>query len=173
MPFKDIGQLTNVKGDATDPQKLVTSNEICIIPHCCNDEGGWGKGFVLALSKKWTAPEAMYRAFMAGNKAFPTLGKVCIAKIDNDIAVANMIGQAGIVSEDNPKPVKYWALAMAMREVAGYIDMLQSKTMRKVVIHCPKFGSDLAMGDWNFILELIRECWLEEGIDVVVYEYNG
>lgn len=38
-----------LKGDATNPQ--VEGNKI--ITHICNDIGGWGKGFVLAISKRW------------------------------------------------------------------------------------------------------------------------
>ncbi len=36
-----------LKGDATSPQAKGTK----IIAHICNDIGGWGKGFVLAVSK--------------------------------------------------------------------------------------------------------------------------
>jgi len=42
-----------LKGDATQPQ----AKGVKIIVHCCNDLGGWGKGFVLALRKRWPEPE--------------------------------------------------------------------------------------------------------------------
>ena len=42
-----------IKGDATSP--ISPGNKI--ITHICNDIGGWGKGFVLALSKKWKVTE--------------------------------------------------------------------------------------------------------------------
>ena len=58
-----------------------------------------------------------------------------------------------------------------MAEVYSYIEMVKSQTSNPVVIHTCKFGSDLAGGNWEFILELIREIWLENGIHVVVYEY--
>ena len=54
------GKLIEVVGDATDPQ-FSSISEVAIIPHICNDQGGWGRGFVLALSKKWKAPERAYR----------------------------------------------------------------------------------------------------------------
>jgi hypothetical protein len=38
-----------LKGDVTCPSQ----QGLKIIAHICNDIGGWGKGFVLALSKKW------------------------------------------------------------------------------------------------------------------------
>ena len=83
-----------------------------------------------------------------------------------------MIGQDGTVSEDNPKPVRYRALANCMAEVVDYINMIKSQTDNPVVIHTPKFGSDLAGGDFRFILELIKEIWVNAGIDVVVYEFE-
>jgi len=49
--------ITYLKGDATQPQ--TKGNKI--IAHICNDLGGWGKGFVLAISNRWPEPEAEYR----------------------------------------------------------------------------------------------------------------
>ncbi|MGB3404347.1 MAG: hypothetical protein WBA77_16810 [Microcoleaceae cyanobacterium] len=54
-------EIQYIKGDATSPQ--VNGNKI--ICHICNDIGGWGKGFVLAISNKWSSPEADYRRWYA------------------------------------------------------------------------------------------------------------
>lgn len=166
------GRLINVYGDATEPQKL-RENEIVIISHCCNNLNKWGAGFVLALNKKWSKAEAVYRNFCERNISLPILGKVCYAKINNHLIIANMIGQDGTVSLVNPKPIKYKALINCMAEIVAYTEMIIVQTANPVVIHCPKFGSDLAQGNWNFILELIEEIWLENGIDVVVYEFES
>ena len=169
------GKLKIVEGDATDPQ-TTEPKEIVIIPHVCNNENIWGGGFVIALSKKWKKPEQMYRAFCVGEppypkKTHPLLGKVCYAKINKNLVIANMIAQDGIISQNNLKPIKYRALANCMEEVFNYIEMIKAQISNPVVIHAPKFGSLRAGGNWDFILELIREIWLENGIDVVVYEY--
>ena len=42
-----------VTGDATRP--VGTGNKVLV--HVCNDVGGWGRGFVMALSARWSAPE--------------------------------------------------------------------------------------------------------------------
>ena len=172
------GILRTVEGDATEPQKS-SPNEIAVIPHCCNDENIWGGGFVIALSKKWEEPEKTYRAFVEGRPPYPSrkdgdsiLGKTCYAKIDNHLVIANMIGQTGTISTDNPIPIKYKSLSNCMEQVVGYIRMIQAQTSSPVVIHAPKFGSLRAGGNWDFILELIREIWLENGIDVVIYEFK-
>jgi hypothetical protein len=166
------GILKNVEGDATNPQ-TTHEKEVAVIPHCCNDKGAWGAGFVLALSKKFKHPEEVYKAFCHNDRNYPLLGKVCYAKMSNFLVVANMIGQHGCGIKDGIIPLKYKSLIRAMEGVAGFVDHVKKQVKNPVVIHCPKFGSDLAGGDWNFILELIRELWLEKGIDVVVYEWVG
>jgi len=170
--FDMIGALKNVRGDATEPQ-TTEPNEIVVIPHVCNNINAFGAGFTHALNKKWEQPEKVYRNFCERNKNVPILGKVCYAKINSQLVIANMIGQNGTVSKDNLIPIKYKALINCMAEVAAYIEIIQCQTSNPVVIHAPKFGSDLAGGDFRFILELIREIWLEEaGIDVLVYEFE-
>jgi O-acetyl-ADP-ribose deacetylase (regulator of RNase III) len=44
-------------GDATRP--VGRGNKI--IAHVCNDQGRWGKGFVMAISARWPLPEEAYR----------------------------------------------------------------------------------------------------------------
>ena len=39
-------------GDATAPE----GDGPKIIVHVCNDVGGWGRGFVMAISKRWPEP---------------------------------------------------------------------------------------------------------------------
>jgi len=175
----DKGTLRTVKGDVRLPERT-RANELFIIPHCCNNLGAMGAGVALALRDKWPEVYTVYKE-MEKESRFGLenrLGEICFAKVEDDIMVVNMIGQDGIVSEDNPKPVKYWALQSCMEQIRYLIDekIIRYQIMTNLnpnpVIHTPKFGSDLAGGDWNFILELIREQWLEYGIDVVVYEFE-
>jgi O-acetyl-ADP-ribose deacetylase (regulator of RNase III) len=49
--------ISYIKGDATNPAGQGNK----IIVHICNDIGGWGKGFVMAISKRWKEPERKYR----------------------------------------------------------------------------------------------------------------
>ena len=50
-------EIIYLKGDTISPQASV----IKTIEHICNDIGGWSKGFVLAISKRWSEPEKAYR----------------------------------------------------------------------------------------------------------------
>lgn len=55
-----------LKGDATNPE--ISGNKI--IAHICNDVGGWGKGFVVAVSKRWKEPELSYREWYKSGENF-------------------------------------------------------------------------------------------------------
>lgn len=178
------GKLTNVVGDVTNPQREYPHRrEIVYLPHVCNDIGGWGAGVVLAISKKWKGAELIYRAFIAKH------GKGTMRSttgfwdsndngVPDDVVVCNMIAQRGYKNEENPRPLDYKALVKCMNDVADKIETdrdLSESGFGTVLhrIHCPKFGSDLAGGNWGFITCLIEDIWLARGIDVVVYEYGG
>ena len=89
-----------VTGDATHPE----GHGHKIIVHVCNDIGRWGKGFVLAISKRWQEPEKAYRqwyAHPAGDNRME-LGKIQPVRVEDDIAVINMIAQKGIYRAKSP-----------------------------------------------------------------------
>ena len=153
------GILTTVKGDATEP----IGEGIKIIPHVCNDKGRFGAGFVLALDKKWPGVKETYRDMF--ERAKGGLGEVSAEKVEDDIYVVNMIAQHG--TGEYGKPIRYGALAFCMEKVGMLV-----KKFKDASIHCPKFGSGLSGGDWNFILELIEEMWLNEGINVTIYKFE-
>ena len=71
-----------VQGDATQPQGTGPK----VICHVCNDIGRWGKGFVLAVTKRWPEPEAAYREWYRerGNNDF-VLGAVQLVQVGPDI----------------------------------------------------------------------------------------
>lgn len=183
--MNEKGTLREVKGDVRNPQ-ISAENEIAIIPHCCNNLGVMGAVVALALKNKWHEVGDIYQTMKdeSPNGLQNRLGEICYTpslKADDgqSVIVVNMIGQDGIANAANAKPVKYWALQKCMEEIRMVISetivsgqMLLGKEV-KPVIHTPKFGAALAGGNWDFILELIQEQWLDRGIDVVVYEFGG
>jgi O-acetyl-ADP-ribose deacetylase (regulator of RNase III) len=100
-----------LKGDATCPQ----AKEVKVICHVCNDIGGWGKGFVLALSKRWDEPESGYRKWhAAGKDGGFTLGAVQFVQVEPGIWIANMVGQRGIKRGSSGPPIRYEAIAACL-----------------------------------------------------------
>ncbi|WP_276502071.1 hypothetical protein [Terrimonas pollutisoli] len=154
MPIKYL------KGDATNP----TGNKAKIIVHICNDVGGWGKGFVLAISKKWKQPETEYRNWYKRKELDPTdnlkferlesrdkysnerkfeLGNVQFVKVTNDIWIANMIAQHDTKpNSDGVPPIRYSSVKECLERVRQFAKSQSAN------VHMPRIGCGLAGGQW-------------------------
>jgi O-acetyl-ADP-ribose deacetylase (regulator of RNase III) len=167
--------LKYIKGDATDPQGEGDK----LIVHCCNDEGGWGSGFVLAISKRWDKPEKAYREwyrtglypydFTFGLDKF-ALGQIQCVPVTDDIMVVNLIGQHKTI-KTNKKPIDYKAIESGLDKVRCYCEEYTRFWNKDISVHMPKIGSGLAKGDWNTIEKIVIKTLSSKGIDVTVYEY--
>ena len=149
------------KGDATNPAG--SGNKIIV--HVCNDVGGWGKGFVMALSAKWKEPEQQYRAWYYSNKNF-ALGQTQIVKVEESIWVANMIGQRDIRKDkDGNPPVRYDAIAKSLEKVGAFA------IENGASIHMPRIGCGLAGGKWEKMELIIIEQLVNKQLAVTVYDF--
>jgi O-acetyl-ADP-ribose deacetylase (regulator of RNase III) len=151
--------VTYIKGDATCPQ----AKGVKIICHVCNDLGGWGKGLVLAVSKRWKEPEAEYRTWHASKEGFE-LGAVQFVQVEPYVWVANMIGQRGMKRGSSGPPVRYAAIAACLEKVATKARELEAS------IHMPRIGCGLAGGEWSKVEPLIDEYLAE--FAVTVYDFD-
>lgn len=157
--MKDIVYL---KGDATEP----VGDGLKIIAHVCNNKGGWGKGFVKAISKKWKQPELDYRSCI---KCGFNLEDTIISNTNNpNIKVANMIAQNGYVSQCNPTPLHYPSLMICLEKIVNYIDNVGES----VTVHMPRIGCGLAGGSWDRVEEIIKTTLCSKDIQVYVYDLN-
>jgi len=100
-----MNKINYLKDDATYPQVQGTK----IICHICNDIGAWGKGFVLAISKRWSEPEADYRKWHQSKNYF-YLANVRFIQVEEELYVANMIGQRDIKTIHKIPPIRYEAV---------------------------------------------------------------
>jgi O-acetyl-ADP-ribose deacetylase (regulator of RNase III) len=149
-----------IKGDATHP--IADGNKIIV--HICNDMGGWGKGFVLAVSRRWPQPEQAYRNWYKSGENF-ILGAIQMVQVETDIWIANMIGLHGISrSEDGHPPIRYEATEDALSKVA------QEAIIKNASVHMPRIGAGLAGGKWEIIEGLVIKQLCEKGITVTVYD---
>ncbi|MFD0687323.1 macro domain-containing protein [Actinomadura fibrosa] len=157
-----MAQIRYVQGDATSPQAKGPK----IIAHVCNDRGGWGKGFVLAVSRRWPEPEAAYRRWhreRADNDF--ALGATQLVQVQRDIWVANMIGQHGARhGRSSGPPIRYQAVQRCLHRLAAHAIEL------KATVHLPRIGTGLAGGRWDRIEPLIVSELVDPGIDVTVYD---
>lgn len=148
-------------------QNLGTS---IIIPHVCNNIGVFGAGFAAAVRNHFPIVATNFE--LLGTKT--KLGYVQYISVfkdptyNHELIFANMIAQNGIINYKNQRPLNYEALVKCMTDIRLYID---KSNKEKIEIHCPKFGSGLAGGNWNFISELINDIW--NNISVIVYGYKN
>lgn len=157
--------VTYVKGDATKPQ----GDGPKIIAHVCNDIGGWGAGFVLALNGLSLLPRSNYlRAYQnevveRGNSRL-RLGAVFLVEVKKDLFVANMIGQREVRSANNPIPLSYTALEKCLERLAADALTLGA------TVHMPRIGCGLAGGNWDVVESIINRTLTLRDVDVTVYD---
>jgi O-acetyl-ADP-ribose deacetylase (regulator of RNase III) len=135
-------QLHYLIGDATDPIK-----KPAMIVHCCNDCGGFGKGFVSALKAKYPETEKAYKQWYATGKL--ELGQVQFVQVSPDVYVANLIGQHGIRWEGKIPPIRYDAMER------GFETTYKKALEENLTVHAPRLGCALAGGSWEAVEKLI------------------
>ena len=137
-----------------------------IIVHICNDIGGWGKGFVMAVSKRWPEPEKNYRLWYESKRNFQ-LGEVQFVKVDEHTWVANLIGQRDTRKQaDGTPPIRYEAVQKGLEKVAAFA------VQQHASIHMPRIGCGLAGGTWDKMEPIINSTLTNQNIKVTVYDFE-
>ncbi len=147
--------LTYVRGDVLKPVERPA-----VIAHVCNDRGGWGAGFVLAVSRMDPRPEAAYREWAGANRSEHPfkLGEVQFVPVEYDeyggtVVVANMLAQSGFKSEQNPTPIRYAALRTCLNTVDWLAEELRCG------IHVPRIGCGLSGGTWDSVARILESLY--------------
>lgn len=145
-----------------------------IIPHICNDIGKFGSGFAKYLLDNYPIVAREYSNWYNNRNRHEyndlpfELGQIQYVNIKNNIKICNMIAQHKILTL-NKKPIRYTSLIKCMEKIKLYIiDQLEKGNDIEIV--CPMFGSGLAGGNWNFIVELIDEIW--QNVNITVYDFS-
>jgi len=156
-----VGEIEYLVGDATAPNGVGPR----IVAHVCNDAGGWGKGFVVAISRRWREPEAAYRSWYRERATNDfALGAVQLVPVAGNLFVVNMIGQHGYRPSPGSPPVRYAAIETALTALGEKaLDLGAS-------VHMPRIGCGLAGGRWELIEPLIEERLAARGVAVTVYD---
>ncbi|WP_236719834.1 macro domain-containing protein [Listeria monocytogenes] len=157
-----------------------------IIAHICNDVGGWGKGFVLAISRKWKEPEKAYRKWYKDKLAISRkwkepekayrkwykdkndfkLGEVQLIPVTDYISICNMIGQKGTKTGSKGAPIRYEAVESCLEKLSEIAKEQQA------IIHMPRIGCGLAGGKWEIIEPIIRKTLIANDIEVYIYDFD-
>ncbi|KAB1986402.1 macro domain-containing protein [Streptomyces triticiradicis] len=158
-----MSEISYVRGDATVP----SVKGVKVIAHVCNDIGGWGKGFVLALSRRWPEPEAAYRAWHRGRAGNDFgLGAAQFVRVEPYVWVANLVGQRGTRTGSKGVPVRYEAIDASLALLADKAVGLGAS------VHMPRIGCGLVGGTWSRVEPLVTERLVRRGLSVTVYDYG-
>jgi O-acetyl-ADP-ribose deacetylase (regulator of RNase III) len=158
-----MAMITYLRGDATQPH--AAGNRI--IAHICNDQGGWGKGFVSALSKRWDRPEAAYRSWYTDRSTNDfNLGAIQLISVEPNLWVANMVAQHGYQATAQGSPIRYDAVRQCLKRLAAHATDLRAS------VHMPRIGCGIAGGKWEEIESIITDELVTRGIEVTVYDFG-
>lgn len=97
-----------------------------------------------------------------------SLGQVQFVQVEEDLWVANLIGQHTIKKkgENDNVPVRYEAILLGLEKVGQFaID-------KNASVHMPRIGCGLAGGTWDKIEPLINKSLLENEIETYVYDFD-
>ena len=141
-------------GDATLPDP----GRKTIIAHVVNNVGAWGKGFVVALGKRYPWARTMYKKEWRLFK----LGEVMwVGDLEDGVCVANMFAQKDV---RGPKPrVRYGKLRRCLENVFAHAFAFGA------VVHMPRVGCGLGGGKWEEVKEIIESVADRMRADVVVF----
>lgn len=158
--------------------RVTSGNNGCtvFVPHVCNNIDLFGAGFAAQLAEKYPSVKQDYhllgKHFLRNNFGYSQVLKVYEDnKFKHKLFFVNMIAQNGVKGSNNFRPLNYLALVKSMNTLSQYIKLNTgfSNKSEKIEIHCPKFGSGLAGGNWQFVSDLIDDIWGQ--FNVVVYNY--
>lgn len=155
-------------GDATRPRATPKTK---IIAHVCNDAGGWGRGFVTALSRRYIGAEEAYREWHRGVRGAAssyeskTTGKFALGESQlvyvegsmmvrglvtaGGVHICNMVAQEGFGPSTEPR-IRYPALALCLRHLDDWATELDAE------VHMPRIGCGLGGGRWERVMALVE-----------------
>jgi len=148
--------ITYMTGDAVYPATTAHTKLV----HICNNKGGWGAGFVIALSARSNLPEIRYRNMK--EYKLGTIAATCIPECTHKgvtypgLDVINMIAQNRC-----PGKVDYTALFTCL-------ETLRARLLPSDVVVMPRIGCGLGGGNWAAVSEIINRTLFD--IDVIVYD---
>lgn len=122
----------------------------------------------MALSSRWKEPEQRYRAWYRGDETdLPfELGQVQLVEVEDNLWVANIIGQKGVRWSTGRPPIRYDAVRGGLSRVRDFA------RKNGATVHMPRIGCGLAGGKWKDMEYVIEEELTNQGVHVTVYDFD-
>ena len=151
--------IVSLRGNALNPRGIGP----WIIAQIVNDKTpNWGAGFARAVRNKYPSAQKDFREWAILNPDKFSLGNTQTTIASDELYIANMIAQHGYGESVKPR-IRYAALRDCLQQLK------EIALSRGASIHMPRIGTGYAGGNWSYILELIDEILVRNGIDVTIY----
>jgi O-acetyl-ADP-ribose deacetylase (regulator of RNase III) len=167
-------KLRYVTGNAVKPE----GDGKKLILHVCNDEGGWGSGFVLALNNEFGtadgSPRSQYNEWYdlqwdANSKSVFKLGQIQFVKVSPDTTVVNMIGQSTPGGYKGFAPIRYQSLEECLLRVRDAVASYKGA----LSLHMPRIAMGLGgCKDWTIIEDILKRVFSQTNLTITVYDFQ-
>lgn len=134
-----------------------------IIVHQANCLGVMGSGIASQVKEKYPEVYKGYYHYCKTNTAEDILGTSLICQVNDKRYIANVFGQLAFGGDK--VYTDYEALRHSLIEVRDFA----KEHKLSVAIPC-KIGCGLAGGDWNIVLDMIKEIFSDT--ETSIYEFN-
>lgn len=151
--------ITSLRGDALEPR----GTGLRIIAQIVNDKTpNWGAGFARAVRDKYPSVQKDFKEWAALNPESFKLGNTHTFVAFNELYIVSMVAQHGYGESAKPR-IRYAALRECLYQLK------EIALDRGAQVHMPRIGTGYAGGNWGYILELIDEILVRNGIEVTIY----
>jgi len=151
--------IKSIRGDALEPR----GNGRKVIAQIINDKTpNWGAGFARAVRNKYPSVQKDFKEWAASHPNEFSLGNTHESYISDNLSIVHMIAQHGYGESSKPR-IRYVALRDCLHQLKDIA------IARSASVHIPRIGTGYAGGNWGYILELVDEIIVRNGVDVTIY----
>ncbi len=148
-----------LRGNALEPNGTGTR----IIAQIVNDKTpNWGAGFARAVRNKYPLVQKDFREWAAFSPENFKLGNIHTSVASDELCIVSMIAQHGYGESVKPR-IRYAALRDCLHQLK------ETSLGKGASVHMPRIGTGYAGGNWSYILELVDEILVRNGVAVTIY----
>lgn len=153
---------------------LAATNQSIIIANPCNNMNTFGAGFNKVIAQEFPLAKENYHV-LGSNVIKNKLGYTQFVPVainnkhKNQIIIANMICQTGIISDTNPRPFNYHYFGICLSKIQDFIKEYKIKHDLDIVVYSPKISHGITGANWSFVYEIMLDV-LKKPTYTIVYE---
>lgn len=148
-----------VNGNLFD--RLVGPKSKVVVPHITNSKSVMGSGFAASVRELYPKTNEKYMERCNFYELATDFRPMTFFTPEDFGFFANMTCQTTFGPQRN---ANYSDLVDCMRDVVTFCNKQRIKEL-----YCPKFGAGTCHLEWPFIEELIKDIWLDAGLNVTIF----